>query len=60
MKNIVIALIVVLAAFSACEPPKNTTGTSADSTATNNNTRDTSASMQRDTSATQRDSSMKK
>lgn len=59
MKNIVIALIVVLAAFSACEPPKNTTGTSPDSTATNNNPRDTS-SMQRDTSATQRDSSMNK
>ena len=50
MKNILVALVIVLAAIGACNPPQSTTGTSADSTATNNSTRDTTVSTQRDTS----------
>jgi hypothetical protein len=50
MKNIFLGLIIVLTAIGACNPPKSTTGTSSDSTATNSNSRDTSVSTQRDTS----------
>jgi hypothetical protein len=54
MKNIFFALVIVLVAFTACNPPQSTTGTNSDTTSTNNDTtvstRDTSASPQRDTS----------
>ena len=50
MKNIFIALIIIITAFGACNSPKPTTGNSADSTATNNGSRDTSGSMKSDTS----------
>ena len=61
MKNIIFALIIVLAAIGACNPPQSTTGTSSDSTATNNRTRDTSNNSTRDTSVSpQRDTSMHK
>ena len=50
MKNIFFALVIVLATIGACNPPQSTTGTSSDSTATNNNTRDTTVSTQKDTS----------
>lgn len=50
MKYIFFALVIVFTAIGACNPPQSTTGTSADSTATDNNTRDTSVSTQRDTS----------
>jgi hypothetical protein len=52
MKNIFLALVIVLVAIGACNPPQSTTGTSTDSTTNNNNTntRDTSVSTQRDTS----------
>jgi hypothetical protein len=57
MKNIFVALVIVLAAIGACNPPQSTTGTSSDSTAANNRARDTTST--RDTSvSTQRDSSM--
>ena len=60
MKNIFLALVIVLAAIGACNPPQSTTGTSADSTATTNSTTDTSNTT-RDTSALpKRDSSMNK
>lgn len=57
MKNILFAVIIVLAAIGACNPPQSTTGTSTDSTATNQ--RDTSNNM-RDSVPTQRDTSMNK
>jgi hypothetical protein len=54
MKNIFLALVIVLAAIGACNPPQSTTGTSSDTTAitsdTMNTMRDTSVSPQRDTS----------
>lgn len=50
MKNIFVALVIVLAAIGACNPPQSTTGKSSDSTATNNSTRDTTVSTQKDTS----------
>jgi hypothetical protein len=50
MKNVIFALVIVLAAIGACNPPQSTTGTPSDSTATNNSTRDTSVSTQKDTS----------
>jgi hypothetical protein len=59
MKNILFALVILLAAIGACNPPQSTTGTSADSTATNNNQRDTS-NMRDTTMPTQRDTSMHK
>lgn len=49
MKYIFFALVIIFAAIGACNPPQSTTGTSADSTATNIKT-DTSASTQKDTS----------
>lgn len=65
MKNIFLALVIVLAAIGACNPPQSTTGTTSDSTVatksttdTSNTTRDTTA---RDTSALpKRDTSMNK
>jgi uncharacterized protein (UPF0333 family) len=54
MKNIFLALVIVLAAIGACNPPQSTTGTSSDTTVTTSDTsnimRDTSTSTQRDTS----------
>ncbi len=50
MKNIIVSLVIVLAAIGACNPPQSTTGTTTDSTATNNSTRDTSVSTKTDTS----------
>jgi hypothetical protein len=58
MKNIFFALVIVLAAIGACNPPQSTTGTSSD-TVNTNTTRDTTVSPQRDT-LTQRDTSMQK
>jgi hypothetical protein len=61
MKNIFFALVIVLAALGACNPPQKTTDTTSDSTGVNNNTRDTSMRSQSDTSgSTQRDTSMHK
>jgi hypothetical protein len=61
MKNIFFAIVIVLAAIAACNPPQSTTGKTSDSTGTQNTTRDTSASTQRDTSVSpQRDTSMHK
>jgi hypothetical protein len=56
MKNILLALVILLAVVFACNPPQSTTGTSTDSTGVNNQSdtsntmRDTSGTMQRDTS----------
>lgn len=56
MKNLFFALILVIAAIGACNPPQSTTGTSSDSTAVDNNQRDTS--NMRDTTTMKRDTSM--
>ncbi|WP_205513963.1 hypothetical protein [Longitalea arenae] len=54
MKNIFFALLIVLGAIAACNPPQSTTGTSSDTTGTNNTTRDTTVNQtQRDTSMQQ-------
>jgi hypothetical protein len=55
MKNVFFALVIVLGAIGACNPPQSTTGTSSDTTAVNqrdtsNNPRDTTVPAQRDTS----------
>jgi hypothetical protein len=55
MKNILIAIVIVLAAIGACNPPqKSTTDNTSDSTATNKSTRDTTMST-RDTTMSTRD-----
>lgn len=60
MKNIFFALVIVLAAIGACNPPQSTTGTSSDSTVTTSSTGDTTNTA-RDTSALpKRDTSMNK
>lgn len=59
MKNIFLALVIVLAVIGACNPPQSTTGTSTDSTGANNSTRDTTVTQ--DTSVSrQTDTSMHK
>ncbi|OQP38873.1 hypothetical protein A4H97_19390 [Niastella yeongjuensis] len=59
MKNILFALIIVLAVSGACNPPQKATEPTADSTATKSTTTDTSMSTQKDTSGSmQRDTSM--
>jgi hypothetical protein len=60
MKNIIFALLIVLAAIGACNPPQSTTGTESDS-ATNTNRVDTTTT-QRDTTVrdtTMRDTTMR-
>jgi hypothetical protein len=49
MKNIFFAVVIIVAAIGACNPPQKTTETPTDSTSVNNRT-DTSVSTQRDSS----------
>ncbi len=58
MKNILFALVMLLAVIFACNPPQSTTGTSSDSTNVNNNQSDTSNTMRDTSGSMQRDTSM--
>ena len=60
MKNLFFALVIVLAAIGACNPPQSTTGTSTDSTATNNKMSDTTKSMSDTSALPKKDTSMNK